>query len=397
VNERWIWAGSDDGLIHVTRNGGASWKDVTPPEIRARPWSKISLMDAGRFDSLTAYAAVNTFRLDDLRPHVWVTHDGGANWREIVNGIPDGGIVNVVREDPVRRGLLYAGTEQAVYYSVDDGAHWRSLRLNMPAISIRDLVIKDADVVVGTHGRGFWILDDVAPLRQMAFDGAPKTTLIKPTPAWRFRFNRWPDTPLPMDEPTAPNPPDGAIIDYALASAATTPVVLEILDTAGTLVRRYSSEDSVTAPLPGTNVPSWWVRPPQRLGTTAGVHRFAWDLHYAYPKGVSLDYPISAAPYNTVAEPRGPVVLPGRYTVRLSVNGQPYTQPLIVRMDPRVKTSPADLRLQFTLSKQLFDAMNRDPSKAGQLESLYTMLQSSDAAPTPQLVRAVRGRVGRQE
>jgi hypothetical protein len=227
----------------------------------------------------------------------------------------------------------------------------------------------------------------------MAFDGAAKTTLYKPSAAWRFRFNRWPDTPLPPDEPTAPNPPDGAIIDYSLEAGASTPVILEILDSAGALVRRYSSEDSVMKPLQGTNVPSWWVRPPQRLGTSAGVHRFVWDLHYPYPAGISPDYPISAAPYNTVPEPRGPVVLPGRYTVRLSVNGQSFSQPLVVKMDPRVKTSVADLRLQFSLSKQLFDAMNRDPKKAGELESLYSMLQSTDAAPTPQLVRAVRARL----
>jgi photosystem II stability/assembly factor-like uncharacterized protein len=393
VNERWIWAGSDDGLIHVTGNGGRSWRDVTPPELRARSWSKISIIDAGRFDSLTAYAAVNTFRLDDLRPHLFATHDGGKSWREIVDGIPAGGITNVIREDPVRRGLLFAGTEQAVYYSVDDGAHWRSLRLNMPATAMRDLIVKDNDVVVATHGRSFWILDDIAPLRQMAFEGAPRTALYKPSPAWRVRWNRWPDTPLPPDEPTGDNPPDGAIIDYSLDASSSTPVVLEILDASGQLVRRYSSTDPIELMLSGTNVPSYWVRQQQRLLTTAGVHRFVWDLHYAPPAGVEFEYPISAVPHNTVKEPHGPWVLPGSYSLRLMVNGKSYSQPLTVKMDPRVPTSASGLALQFTLSKQLYDAMNRDPKSAKDLQALYGALQGTDAAPTTQLVRAVRAKV----
>ena len=393
VSERWIWAGSDDGLIHVTNNGGATWRDVTPPDLRAKPWSKISIIDAGRFDSLTAYAAVNTFRLDDLRPHLWATHDGGKSWREINNGIPDGGVTNVIREDPVRRGLLFAGAEQAVYYSVDDGAHWKSLRLNMPSTAIRDLIIKDNDVAVATHGRSFWILDDIAALRQMAFEGSPKTALFKPSQAWRFRSNRWPDTPLPLDEPTAANPPEGAIIDYSLDANASGPVTIEILDAKGLLVRRYASTDSIEQMVPGTNVPTWWVRPPQRAMTTAGVHRLAWDLHYAYPKGVDFEYPISAAPHDTPKEPRGPLVLPGTYTVRLTVGGKTFTQPLIVKMDPRITTSAVGLALQFSLSKQLYDAMNKGPKNIGELAALYGQLQSSDAAPSTQLVRAIRAKL----
>jgi hypothetical protein len=286
--------------------------------------------------------------------------------------------------------LLFAGAEQAAYYSVDDGAHWKSLRLNMPATAIRDLIVKDNDVAVATHGRGFWILDDISALRQAAFDGAPKTTLFRPSVAWRFRSNRWPDTPLPLDEPTAPNPPEGAIIDYSLDANASGPVTIDIFDMTGALVRRYASTDSIEPMVPNTNVPTWWVRPQQLVMTTAGVHRLAWDLHYPYPKGVEFEYPISAAPHDTPKEPRGPWVLPGTYSVRLTVNGKTFTQPLVVKIDPRIPTSAAGLALQFSLSKQLYDAMNRDPKKAAALQPLYSQLQSSDAAPSTQLVRAVR-------
>ena len=393
VNERWIWAGSDDGLIHVTRNGGGSWQDVTPPSLRAMPWGKVSIIDAGRFDSLTAYAAVNSFRLDDLRPHLYATHDGGKTWRDINDGIPTGGVTNVIREDRVRRGLLFVGAEQAVYYSTDDGAHWKPLRLNMPATAIRDLIVKDNDVAVATHGRSFWILDDISPLRQAAADSAPRTFLYKPAQAWRVRFNRWPDTPLPPDEPTAQNPPDGAVIDYSLDAPAAGPVVLEIMDSTGALVRRYASTDSVEGPLPNTNVPSYWVRPHQALGTSAGMHRFVWDLHLAPPRGVEFGYPISAAPFNTAREPHGPWVLPGRYTVRLIANGKTLTQPLVVKMDPRAAATMADLTLQFRLSRQVYDAMNKDPKNAQSWAGLYGMLQGSDTAPTTQLVAAVRRRL----
>jgi photosystem II stability/assembly factor-like uncharacterized protein len=215
LDGRRLWAGTDDGLIHVTTDGGTSWTDVTPPELRERPWSKVSLIEASHFDAGTAYAAINTFRLDDLRPHIYRTRDGGRTWTHITAGIPDGGIVNAVREDPVRRGLLFAGTEQAVYVSFDDGESWQSLRLNMPATSIRDLVIKDDDLVVGTHGRSFWILDDITPLRQLTPALVQETAvLLRPEEAWRFRWSKYTDTPLPPEEPAGRNPPDGAVIDY---------------------------------------------------------------------------------------------------------------------------------------------------------------------------------------
>ena len=413
-----VWVGTDDGLIHVTRDGGAHWRDVTPPALRDRPWAKISLMDASHFDAGTAYAAVNTFRLDDLRPHIFRTHDGGATWTEIVNGLPNGDIVNVVREDSVRRGLLYAGTERAVYVSTDDGDHWTSLRLNMPATSIRDLVIKDDDIAVATHGRSFWILDDVTPLRTLQ----PTTlssdvALFAPQRATRVRWNRNTDTPIPQEEPAGDNPPDGAILNYWLRSS-TGSVTLEILDASGRLVRRFSSADSVESPIPGRNIPDYWIRPPQRLSASAGMHRFVWDLRYPSPAVQRFEYPISAIYQNTPREPRGPWALPGTYTVRLTTNGRTVTQPLVVRMDPRVKTPASALARRFALASQLSDAIGRAAAAgraapatgttpgagrtpaadslsrlAGELAQLYGVVEGSDAAPTPQTEAAVADRL----
>src|SRR5581483_2604317 len=276
-----IWVGTDDGLIHVTTDGGRSWNDVTPPQLG--PWAKVAIMEASHFDPLEAWAAINTFRLDDLRPHILRTRDGGKSWTEVVSGLPNGAIVNVVREDPKRRGLLFAGSETQVWVFFDDGDHWQSLRLNMPAISIRDLNAHEDDLVAGTQGRGFWILDELEPLRQVG--EAKDTFLFKPQRAWRVRWNKNTDTPLPPDEPAGQNPPDGAIIDYYLAAAEATPVSLEILDSAGNLVRRYSSTDK-SEPLRDTGqVPWYWIRPQRVLPASAGMHRFVWDLHYTPAPG----------------------------------------------------------------------------------------------------------------
>ncbi|HEU4630880.1 MAG TPA: hypothetical protein VFS08_14110 [Gemmatimonadaceae bacterium] len=359
VTDSVVWAGTDDGLIHVTLDGGKSWRDVTPPAIRARPWSKISIMDAGRHDARTAYAAVNTFRLDDLRPHIWRTHDGGATWTEIVAGIDSGATVNVVREDPVRPGLLYAGSETQVWVSFDDGDHWRSLRLNMPATSIRDLVVKDQDLVVGTHGRSFWILDDVSPLRQWT-DSLTRSdvALVRPATATRWRWNVNTDTPIPPDEPAGENPPDGAIVDYWLRDAAGGPVTLEVLDARQRLVRRYSSADTAMAPRDIGNVPAYWIRPTRVLSATPGLHRFVWDLRWSPPTTANGgSYPIAAIEEDTPREPRGPWVAPGTYTLRLTASGRTVTQPITVRMDPRVTTSPADLQRQEAVSLELRDLM----------------------------------------
>lgn len=346
VDENVIWVGSDDGLIHVTYNGGGSWEDVTPPSIT--DWNKISMLEASHTDVHTAYAAVNCIRINDERPHIYRTHDDGKTWKEIVNGLPDEPI-NSVKEDPVRKGLLFAGSETAVYVSFDDGDHWQSLRLNMPASSIRDLTIKDNDLIAATHGRSFWILDDITPLRQLNKSIVKDAvTLYRPEQAYRVRWDMWPDTPLPADEPAGKNPPDGAIIDYYLKENIQDTVKLDILDSAGNVVRQYTSKDSLYK-IPDVNIPLYWIRPQQILSADSGSHRFLWDMHYT-PLNIPPGYPISAVVDETAPAATSPWVMPGTYTVKLTVNGRVYTQPLTIKMDPRVKSSANDLLEQHDYS-----------------------------------------------
>jgi photosystem II stability/assembly factor-like uncharacterized protein len=376
-----IWAGTDDGLIQTTADGGATWHNVTPPQLV--PWAKVSILDAGHFDALTAYAAINTIRLDDMHPHILRTHDGGKTWTEIVTGLPDDAPVDVVREDPLRKGLLFAGTERAVYVSFDDGGHWQSLRLNMPATSVRDLAIKDDDLVAGTHGRGFWILDDITPLRQATpAIAATSAYLFKPEPAIRVRWDMNTDTPLPPDEPQCENPPDGAIIDYFLGKAADGPVTLEIHDAAGALVRRYASSDPVPPPDPMLAIPSYWVRPPHPLSAEAGMHRFLWDMHYIPLPGGRGGYGMGAVLHDTPLSTTSIWAMPGRYTVKLTVDGKTYTQPLTLKMDPRVKTPPAGLEQQFTLSKQIYEELLANEKAHDQLRALRKQLQAHPAGST---------------
>src|SRR5438270_5379476 len=373
-----IWAGTDDGLIHRTTDGSAHWTDVTPKQLKA--WQKVSILDASHFDKNTAYAAVNTLRLDDMRPHIYRTRDGGATWTEITNGLPDNENTDVVREDPERKGLLFAGTERAVYVSFDDGDHWQSLRLNMGASSIRDLIIKGDDLCVGTHGRGFWILDNITPLRQLQ-DSINRSSafLFKPQTAWRVRWNLNTDTPLPPDVPAGENPPDGAMIDYYIGRASTGPLTLEIKDASGTTVRRYSSDDKLPAEDPLLNIPAYWVRPPQKLANDPGLHRFLWDIHYNPVPGVTPQYPIAAVYRNTAPSPTSPWAMPGTYTVVLMVGGKKYEQPLRLGMDPRVKTPTADLAQQFQLSKQMYDewlALNAITDDARRIRGQITELRA---------------------
>jgi photosystem II stability/assembly factor-like uncharacterized protein len=368
-----IWAGTDDGLIHLTRDGGKTWQNVTPAALTS--WSKVSIIDAGHFDNQTAYAAVNRFRLDDLHPHVYRTHDGGKTWTEIVRGLPDDP-VNVVREDPQRRGLLFAGSERAVYVSFNDGDEWQPLRLNMPATSIRDLVVHRDDIVVGTHGRSFWILDDITPLRQVEAKTAAEAFLFAPQTAYRIQRNVNTDTPLPPEEPAGQNPPDGAIINYYLKADAGSPVVLEIFDRAGKLVRRFRSDDK-PEPLDEKelNVPTYWVRPPQILPARAGMQRFVWDLHYPEPKALSHEYPISAIYRDTPRGPLGPSVMPGDYTIKLTVEGRTLARPLKVEIDPRIKTPRAGLEQQFALSTQAAEGMAQTFDALAEIKRLRTQVK----------------------
>ncbi len=375
-----IWAGTDDGLVHVTWDGGKKWDDVTPNELSS--WSKIAQIDAGHFDTQTAYIAVNRLRLDDMRPHIYRTHDGGKTWKEIVHGLPDNGPVNTVREDPERKGLLFAGTELAVYVSFNDGGEWQPLRLNMPATSIRDLVIHENDLVAATHGRSFWILDDITPLRQINGASAQANAfLFKPEDAYRVRWDMNTDTPLPPDEPAGKNPPDGAIIDYSLMNDAKE-ISLEIFDSEGKLVRKFSSNDTEKSqgdvPIDTTTLPhpTYWIRPPQILSAKSGMQRFVWDLHFAPPEGIPRSYPIAAVYHDTPGRPVGPWVQPGEYLVKLTVDGKTYSQPLTVKMDPRVKTTPAELHEQYTLSMKCYSGLNQLYAAIEKIRSLRQQVKT---------------------
>ncbi len=358
LDRKVLWTGTDDGLIHRSEDLGRTWQDVTPPTLRA--WDKVSQLDAGHFDGATAYAAINAIRRDDQRPHVYRTHDGGASWQRIVQGLPAFGPVNVVREDPQQAGLLFAGTERAVYFSIDDGDHWQPLRLNMPASSIRDLVVHENDLVIGTHGRSIWVLDDIAPLRQLAAARAAQGPyLFAPSNAVRVRWNMFSDTPLPPEEPTGENPPDGAIIDYHLKRPAGR-VMLEIYDGEGTLVRRYDSAASAAQVDPTVLPhPTYWIREENSLATGAGHQRFVWDLRYAPPEGVARRFDIAAVYRSTPAGPVGPFVAPGRYRVRLDVDGAVREQSLSVTLDPRVQIAPEHLAQHTDASLRAYRTYQR--------------------------------------
>ena len=377
-----IWAGTDDGLIHITRDGGKTWQNVTPPQLV--PWSKVSIIEASHFDAGTAYAAINSFRLDDLRAHIYRTHDFGKTWMEITKGIPSGGASNVVREDPVRKGLLFAGTEGSVYVSFNDGDEWQPLQLNLPHTSMRDLAIHGDDLIVATHGRSFWILDDITPLRQISEQITKSDVhVFEPQEAVRVRWNRNPDTPLPPEVPAGQNPPDGAIIDYYLAGATSQPVVLEILDADHHLVRRYSSTDKPEplAKIASENpIPMYWVRQPQVLSGAAGMHRFVWDMHYAPPESLTHEYPISAIVHNTPRYPLGAWALPGTYSVQLTVNGKklPLVM-LLVKMDPRITASPEALRKQFEMETGAVEGMNESFESLALVQSVRAQLKELTA------------------
>jgi photosystem II stability/assembly factor-like uncharacterized protein len=382
-----LWAGTDDGLIWQTRDGGKKWNDITPKELTA--WSKVTQISASHFDDESAYVSVSRFRIDDEHPYIYRTHDGGKTWKLIAAGLPDFGPVDTVREDPVRKGLLYAGTENSVCISFDDGDHWQSLQLNLPHTSMRDLWIHETDLIVATHGRSFWILDDIAPLRELADSSADATTndhLFAPATSYRVQRDTNTDTPLPPDEPAAANPPDGVVIDYYLAHTTSTPVTLEILDARGQLVRKFSSTDQpdvTEAELKKQLIPLYWLRPSRTLPSETGVHRWVWDLHYPAPDSTRHNFPIAAIPGDTARSPLGPTALPGSYTARLTANGKSYTAPFTVKMDPRVHISAAGLEKKFQLELRLASLLS-ETSKA-------VMLAGSIHDPLEKLTQQAQG------
>ena len=378
-----IWAGTDDGMIWITRDGGKNWGDITPPQLSV--WGKVTQLVASQFDDLTAYASVSRFRIDDLHPYIFRTHDGGKSWQQIATGLPDSP-VDTVREDPVRKGLLFAGTETAVWVSFDDGDHWQSLQLHLPRTSMRDLLIHENDLIVATHGRSFWVLDDISRLRQLSADASSKSAhLFNPAIAYRVKRSTYPDTPLPPDEPAGKNPPDGAVIDYSLGPSSTGAVTVEILDVAGKVVRTFSSTDRPDvsqAQLEKQHIPLYWMREPSKLGTSEGAHRLVWDLHYPAPISAQHEYPIAAVPHDTPRNPLGPTALPGQYTVKLTVNGQSSTAPLTVKLDPRVKTPFPALQQKFGLETRLATALSNSSEAVLEAGSLRKQIKKLTPQPT---------------
>src|ERR1700685_3819604 len=357
-----IWTGASNGLIQRTQDGGATWQNMTPADLPAK--STIVAIEASQYDGDTAYVVTQALR--DKHPFVYRTHDAGKSWQRITEGREDSWLARVVREDPVRKGMLYAGTENALYVSFDDGDHWQSLQLNFPASDVRDIAVHGDDLVAATYGRAIWILDDITPLRQ----AGPEITsanayLLKPANAVRTRYDNDQETPLPPEEPTAKNPPDGAIIDYFLKSVPSNPLTLEIHDAQGKVVRRFTS---LVPPVDSTpkNVPDYWFGPPAHLSKDAGLNRFVWDLRYDPPQALNfsyygglldyIEYTISAhaLPADTPREQTlGPLAVPGQYEVFFIGNGTVMKQPLTITLDPRVHVSQADLEVQLLNGKRI--------------------------------------------
>ena len=325
-----LWIGTDDGYIHVTQDDGKTWANVTPRELNA--WSKVVMLEASHFDANEAYAAVDRHRLEDNEPYIYRTKDAGKTWQTITTGLPAGVYLQTVREDPKRRGLLVAGTELGVFVSFNDGDLWQPLQLNLPPASMRDLAFHDNDLIVGTHGRGLWVLDDVSVLRQVSEDVASADAhLFRPADAIILPLGTDEGTPTQKDEPEAENAPTGAILDYYLKTAATGPLTIEILNAGGATIRRYSSADPVPAVDPSTlAVNAIWQRAQEPPSAAPGMHRFVWDLRPEAPSG-------GRGRGGRGGGGRGalPPVAAGGFSVTLTVNGRSYTQPLRVTPDPR--------------------------------------------------------------
>src|SRR5258706_200046 len=342
VQKDLLWAGTDDGLIHISRDGGKNWTNVTPKGIPE--WSLVSLIEASPHEAGTAFAAIDTHKLDDLRPYLFKTTDFGKTWAKITNGIPDGAYTHAVREDPVRKNLLYAGTETGIYISFDGGTNWQSLQLNLPNTPIHDLVVKNDDLAAATHGRSFWILDDLTPLRtsnaNVSAKASTEAMLYQPRLTYRMR---WPDF-FERRQPVGDNPPSGAIIYYHFSTAPKGVVALEFLDASGKVVRRYSNEEKKEADTP----PEWpdLTPPDEKIPADIGVNRFSWDLRLQGPT------PLAGEP-SAEFRNRGPMVAPGAYQVRLTAEGKSYTAPLELKAEPMIQVSNDDLRKQSELGRKI--------------------------------------------
>jgi photosystem II stability/assembly factor-like uncharacterized protein len=384
-NAEEIWAGSDTGLLHLTRDGGKSWQNVTPNGLTA--WSKIAMIEASRVDPAVAYVAVDRHRLDDQAPYIYRTRDYGKTWQPIVTGIAANSFVNAVREDTQRKGLLFAGTELGIYVSFDDGDHWQPLQLNLPVTSVRDITIHRDDLVIATHGRSFWILDDIAPLRQMNAQARTQNAIFyQPATAVRVDNEVFLGSPLPPEEPTAKNPPDGAIIDYYLPSSAKK-VTLEISDSAGKLVRENVSGARKEAAHPPLAIAERWLPKPVILENTAGAHRFVWDLRWAN-SGASPEVEEEEGR----GAPHGPRVVPGEYQLKLTVDGTSFTQPLKVEMDPRSQATTAELNEQLRVGLEIYGEVQSTRKALGEIAAVKKRLleiETQSLKQHPELLQQV--------
>jgi len=374
-----IWVGTNNGLVQVTADNGASWQNVSPPGLLK--FTEVTMVEASHFDAGTAYVSADNHQGNDFKPHIFRTSDYGKSWQEVVAGIPDFSFVKVVREDPKRLGLLYAGTENGPYVSFDNGDHWGTLQQNMPTVSVRDMVVHDDDLVAATYGRAFWILDDLTPLRQINEKVAKSNVyLYRPATAIRLRNDMNQDTPLPPEMPAGDNPPTGAILDYYFKTGQPGDVSVAVYDQKGQLVRQLSSKPEAVRTEEPPPVPNYWLYHPTPLPTNAGMNRYVWDLRYAAPDALQHTYPISALYERTHAEPQGPFVVPGTYEVRLTVDGKTYKQPLTVAMDPRVKITQAELQQQLELEQKVDTLISQSYNFHEQAAKLLSEVADRQAA-----------------
>ena len=372
-----LWAGTDDGLVHVTRDGGQHWANVTAKEFGE--WSLVSIIEASPHAAGSAYVAIDRHKLDDYRPYVFKTTDYGKSWTKITAGLPENSYVHAVREDPKRKGLLYAGTENGVFISFDDGGHWQSLRRNLPMTPIHDLAVKNDDLLVATHGRSFWILDNISPLRQMnSSTSNEEAHLYQPAPAIRYRG---PGFQLPATVPVGANPPTGVVIDYFLKSAPKDGITLEILDAKGQVIRKYASKKAAEGASPEEEE-FGFARPGEALPAEEGLNRFTWNMRSEAPARVP-----GAVSWG--GRPNGPLVVPGTYQIKLTVAGKTATAAAEIQKDPRVAVSQADLEKQNELAVRIRDrvnagheAVNQIRSVRGQLDALKKRL-GADAGAKP--------------